>query len=74
MKLADERKNGKSALVLDGSPSEWKPMFTVTSDIREVEPQWRALEAFGIQSQGRVLTLSVHGLSNVKFQFSDSST
>lgn len=53
MKLADERKNGKSALVLDGSPSEWKPMFTVTSDIREVEPQWRALEAFGIQSPGQ---------------------
>lgn len=53
MKLADEHKNGESALVPDGSPSDWKPMFTVTSDIYEVEPQWRALEAFGIQSPGQ---------------------
>lgn len=53
MKLADEQKDQKSVLIPDGSPSEWKPMFTVTSDIHEVEPQWRALEAFGIQSPGQ---------------------
>ena len=53
MTLSDKQKVGDSVVVPEAKASEWKPMFTVTSDIYEVEQNWRALETFGIQSPGQ---------------------
>jgi CelD/BcsL family acetyltransferase involved in cellulose biosynthesis len=34
-------------------PAGWNPMFSVSSNLYDVEPQWRALEAFGLSSPGQ---------------------
>ncbi|MGJ8527711.1 GNAT family N-acetyltransferase [Maritalea sp.] len=53
MILAETRNQLNSDVMPEGQLSVWKPMFTVTSDINDVEPQWRALERFGLQSPGQ---------------------
>lgn len=51
--MADRDHQTNGDLSSAGGNSALKPIFTVTSNINEVEPTWRELERFGIVSPGQ---------------------
>jgi CelD/BcsL family acetyltransferase involved in cellulose biosynthesis len=51
--LADRDQKTNGNLSSASGSSALKPIFTVTSNINEVEPTWRELERFGIVSPGQ---------------------
>lgn len=51
--MADNQKETAVSGKVNSVAASWTPMFTVTSNIYDVEPIWRELEKFGLQSPGQ---------------------
>lgn len=50
---SDKHMDVGTANFAENAHAEWKPIFSVSTSIFDVEPQWRALEEFGLQSPGQ---------------------